>query len=717
MPTTTMKHQNNTTMNATKNTNPNFVKEYIPGHRDRYLEETVRDCRILIDTCSLLNTPYDLFFKNAAPYLKKYGKRIIVPVSVVGELEKYRHNPKVANDKKAQARRAKVEKDLARYQKEGLLALFGEKGDSPVADQVFISVITRFRDRYNMVLITQDRALGNEVEQLNHSQAVRGIKKVMVRRINQDGYLTRPYGIKQELKAAAESKEKAGSVSKAGSRSSSRSQSGTSLPGTGTPFGEGCTLQSGKGALLPMSEVPQEGSTLTAEANGGKRSVCLGKLLGSGGEGSVYEVDHALVAKIYKPQCNTEHKRAKLELMLRHKLSCPGVCFPQALLYNGRHEFVGYLMPRAAGYELQGLFNKALMQKHFPDWKKADLVELCYTIMQKISFLHSKNILLGDINANNVLVAAPKEVYLVDTDSYQVEGYPCPVGKDMFTAPEIMGRNYADFLRTPGHERFSVAVLLFMILMLGKHPYSRQGGESPAENIRGGKFPYPVGEINGKDMPGGDWVYMWSHLSRPVKEAFYHSFQKGGDHYAEAARLTDREWLRLLHNYRYGLDGMKDVDPMSCELYPTRRKLSKDTPMITCKGCGLRVPVTDSHWGYCPACAKKKLEHTCGRCGCLFTSKPRPDGARNAHLCPACAKELHATKLQATCCDCGKSFSVSNGEYAFYESRNLTLPKRCPACRQKRQSGSRASHSGGSSWHPSYTHEPGIVESILNWLF
>lgn len=697
------------------NNNPNYVKEYIPGLRDRYLEDTVRGCRILIDTCSLLNTRYDLFFKNAAPYLKKYGRQVIVPKSVLGELEKYRHNPKVANNKKAQAHRDKVVRDLERYRKEGLVAVFGDKGDSPVADQVFLSVITRFRDRYNMVLITQDRALGNEVEQLNHSQAVRGIKRVMVRRINQDGYLTRPYGIKQELKEAAESRkrEKAGSVSKGGSRSQSRSQSGGGLPGTGAPFAQGCALQPGKGALLPMNEVPQEGSELTAAADGGSRAVRLGKLLGSGGEGSVYEVDSALVAKIYKPQCNTEHKRAKLELMLRHKLSCPGVCFPQALLYNGRREFVGYLMPRAAGYELQSLFNKVIMQKRFPKWKKADLVELCHTIMQKIAFLHSKNILLGDINANNVLVASPGEVYLVDTDSYQVEGYPCPVGKDMFTAPEIMGRNYADFLRTPGHERFSTAVLLFMVLMLGKHPYSRQGGESPAENIRTGQFPYPVGEINGKNMPGGDWVYMWSHLSRHVKEAFYHTFQKGGDHYAEARRLDDREWCRLLHNYRFGLDGaMKDADAMSCELYPTRRKLSKDAPTVTCKGCGRTVPKAESRWGYCQACCKKNCERTCNRCGSQFLERPDRKGAYGTPLCPTCRDWLKGTKMQAQCCDCGATFSVSNGEYAFYESRNLTMPRRCPSCRKnKRQS------SPGREWQPGYTHEPGILESILDWLF
>lgn len=32
---------------------------------------------------------------------------------------------------------------------------------------------------------------------------------------------------------------------------------------------------------------------------------------------------------------------------------------------------------------------------------------------------------------------------------------------------------------------------------------------------------------------------------------------------------------------------------------------------------------------------------------------------------------------------CGKSFEITRGEKDFYESKNITLPKRCKACRQK----------------------------------
>ena len=39
--------------------------------------------------------------------------------------------------------------------------------------------------------------------------------------------------------------------------------------------------------------------------------------------------------------------------------------------------------------------------------------------------------------------------------------------------------------------------------------------------------------------------------------------------------------------------------------------------------------------------------------------------------------------MNRVCVQCGKSFSLSQSEIDFYESKNLNLPKRCKACRDK----------------------------------
>ncbi|RML94152.1 hypothetical protein APX70_07765, partial [Pseudomonas syringae pv. maculicola] len=66
--------------------------------------------------------------------------------------------------------------------------------------------------------------------------------------------------------------------------------------------------------------------------------------------------------------------------------------------------------------------------------------------------------------AQNLLVTQDStKLWMVDTDSFQIEGFPCPVGTVNFTAPEIQGVNYGTFMRTKEHELFAVATMLFMI--------------------------------------------------------------------------------------------------------------------------------------------------------------------------------------------------------------------------------------------------------------
>jgi transposase-like protein len=41
--------------------------------------------------------------------------------------------------------------------------------------------------------------------------------------------------------------------------------------------------------------------------------------------------------------------------------------------------------------------------------------------------------------------------------------------------------------------------------------------------------------------------------------------------------------------------------------------------------------------------------------------------------------------LVCACIDCGRDFTVTEGEREFYEFKKLSLPKRCPACRKERK--------------------------------
>lgn len=395
--------------------------------------------------------------------------------------------------------------------------------------------------------------------------------------------------------------------------------------------------------------------------------------------------------KFTKKKKINQAKYEKIKLMLSKKIEYPGICWPVDIIYNEDQTFVGFLMPKASGKKLQRcLFVKPLLLKTFPHWKKRDTVELCITILDKIQYLHDRNVILGDINPMNILIVSPTEVYLVDTDSYQIEGFPCPVGTIIFTAPEIQGKNYTSFLRTFGNEYFAIATLLFMMMLPGKPPYSQQGGESLAENIINMDFSYPLGEQSNKKTPEGPWRYIWSHLPYYLKEAFYKTFRKGEEYSTEERRLPPWDWRDKFSHYLELLDSGKyaQQDELSLELFPNRFKKIGGMSYIHCKLCHKEIMEGMDQNGICRECLMKGEVYRCSRCGkeLIYTNFAKYVKQTKRHeICPECYTYLNETHSRMTCVDCGQIFTLTIGEYEHYTSKGLVLPKRCADCRRRRQ--------------------------------
>jgi len=223
------------------------------------------------------------------------------------------------------------------------------------------------------------------------------------------------------------------------------------------------------------------------------------------------------------------------------------------------------------------VFVKPQLERCFPNWNRKNLINLCMTILIKIAELHRRNILIGDINAFNILIKDDMNVYFVDTDSYQIEQYPCPVGTVNFSAPEIQGKNYKDFSRTKDHEYFAVATLMFMILLPGKLPYSHRGGSTPLAAIKSGNFAYPLGEWNTESTPPGPWRFIWSNLPYFLKEEFTNIFRK------KEKRTSTEEWISLIRRYKNDL-AKKFLGIYGDHIFPPYFKI-KEPVEIKCAIC------------------------------------------------------------------------------------------------------------------------------------
>ena len=668
----------------------NTINQEKQEQAKKIMEEYCRNWKIFIDTCSLLHFSSDEFWMNIIPMLHAYKKKVIIPLRSVEELEK--HSKNTENVKLAKKSQLCI-KQINQLVEAGYVDIRGEKTDN-FADNVFQVVFTKFRMNYNLLLITQDNDLAKDILRLNENRSVKA-KEVKVNRINKYGFLSEFYWNDFQGDGKTE-KEKFHRKKENDIGEEESFKICTSV--TKTPDSK-----------IVISELPTEGSNVLTS----KGTIKLTKELGSGGEATVYLTNTPYVAKIYKKDNITTRKFEKIQLMLTKNIKCEGVCYPVEILFNTKKEFVGYLMPPAKGQELQkSVFGpKPLFLKKFPNWKKRDTVELCVTILEKLKYLHDRNIILGDINPANILVVSPKEVYFVDTDSYQVEDYPCPVGTNNYTAPEIQNKHFSDFLRTKGNEYFAVATLLFMIMLPGKPPYSQQGGEDPISNIMKMDFSYPFGDNSNKKTPDGPWRYIWSHLTYDLKKDFYNTFRKGGEHSLEQNRLSVDEWLPTFKYYLELLDSGKyaQQDEMSVELFPTRHKKNPQSTYIRCKLCGQEVEENRCRNGICSDCLDKGEIYHCKKCGkeLIYTNYQKYiKGSKKYDFCQECFNYGRKIGLRQNCVNCGRLFELTNSQCDFFREKGYDLPKRCEECRKNK--------SARSSVHTPYSAYAHHSEDLIH---
>ena len=639
----------------------------------RKIEGYVKEWKIFIDTCSILHDSANKFWMNVIPMLNQYQAKIIIPSKCIEELEKHSQN----EEKKDLAVKAKnALKILNQLLSSGYIEIRGDKTDN-FLDNVFQVVFTKFRVQHNLLLITQDNDLAKDILKLNDNKSVKG-KSINVKRINQYGGLS---GFSWEYDVNE------------GDRSQKHKYYGMDDGSEIDPdeiFRVCKDVTTLEDEQMRVSHIPTENEEVYTDYG----KIQLLSKVASGGEGTIYTTNTPYVAKIYKKENNTKRKYEKIKLMLSKPMDCQGICCPVAAIYNSAKEFVGYLMPKASGKELQkSIFIKPLFMRNFPNWKKRDTVELCITILEKIKYLHDRNVIMGDINPANILVVSPKEVYFVDTDSYQIEDFPCPVGTVNYTAPEIQRKHFSDFLRTMGNENFAVATLLFMIMLPGKPPYSQQGGEDPIANIINMDFSYPFGESSNKKTPDGPWRYIWSHLTFDLKKAFYNTFRKGEANSTEQTRISVDEWLPMFRYYLELLDSGKfgRQDKMSEDLFPTRHKKNPNFVYTTCKLCGNEVAENQCQNGICRDCLNDGEMYKCKKCGkeIIFTNYHKyVKNVKRFDICQECYGKRNQVRMALSCIDCGRTFEITNGQYDSFMEKGYDIPKRCPSCRASRKNNS-----------------------------
>ena len=280
-----------------------------------------------------------------------------------------------------------------------------------------------------------------------------------------------------------------------------------------------------------------------------------------GGEAYLYTVAGAddLLAKVYH-QASAE-RAEKLLAMVNHPpddpmaaIGQPSIAWPLERLMrpDQPEECIGFLMPRLPhAHSLFEFYNPKTRRLHCPLFHYGYLIRTARNLASAFHALHKVGYVIGDVNESNILASETALITLVDTDSFQVPSgdtlYRCPVGKPEFTPPELQGVRFREVLRKPEHDVFGLAVLIFLLLMEGTHPFAGRlmsGGEpaSLGDRIAANYYIYQIGrQIPYEPMPTAPPVGL---LHPELRALMRQCFETG--HANPSARPTAQQWEHAL---------------------------------------------------------------------------------------------------------------------------------------------------------------------------
>jgi DNA-binding helix-hairpin-helix protein with protein kinase domain len=282
------------------------------------------------------------------------------------------------------------------------------------------------------------------------------------------------------------------------------------------------------------------------------RAIRLGKQLGKGGEGAVYEAvnQNDIALKIYWPT-KAADRREKIAAMISAGWfkSSSFVTFPVDVLYAG-NAFVGFIMKKVSGHKpIHLLYSPASRKREFAITSFRFLIRTALNVARAVASVHSTGCVIGDINHSGFLVSEKATITLIDSDSFQVSAanrnFLCTVGTPEYTPPEIQGKRFDQIKRTANHDNFGLAVLMFQLLFMGRHPFSGrylERGDMPLERaIAEFRFAYSSRTGDTRMAPPPN-VPVLADFPEYVAQAFETAFGREG----VSQRPTASDWVAFL---------------------------------------------------------------------------------------------------------------------------------------------------------------------------
>ncbi|OCT15815.1 hypothetical protein A8709_09300 [Paenibacillus pectinilyticus] len=291
--------------------------------------------------------------------------------------------------------------------------------------------------------------------------------------------------------------------------------------------------------------------------NSSGKNVPFGKELGRGGEGSVFEISSAskIVAKVYHQALQPKKQEKILTMVRLHKdRLLKFSTWPLDVLKNPNNEIIGFIMPKLTGKEIHKLYGPKTRLIEFPYSTYPFLVHTAANLARAFAAVHESGHVIGDVNHGNFYVSDQGTVMLVDCDSFQIKTtqdiFRCEVGIPMYQPPELQNvSSYRDVERNSNHDNFGLAVFIFMLLFMGRHPFAGvySGPEDMPIEKAIGQFRFAYGShAAAKQMKPPPGAPSLTSAPPAVVQLFERAFAPEG---VKGNRPSAEEWIKVLGEF------------------------------------------------------------------------------------------------------------------------------------------------------------------------
>lgn len=299
------------------------------------------------------------------------------------------------------------------------------------------------------------------------------------------------------------------------------------------------------------------GRELTSQ-DGNKYKVC--KLLGSGGQGEVYDVtnngNHLALKWYYARTATPEQKRLLQELVGKVKPD-DNFLWPEDFVADEQGKSYGYIMKlRPSNYvSIVDLMKRTAEPSFYILCKVAYNLTLSYNNLHNCGYCY-KDISFGNLffdpNTGDVLICDNDNVSPNGSGGSSVYGTP------RFMAPEIVAKRVKPSRNT---DLYSLSVLLFYIFMLN-HPLEGKLEASikcmdlyAMEKLYGTNpvFIFDPDDKSNRPLRGyqDNANEFWAVYPTQLKRLFTHAFTVGLKE--PSKRITEKQWLNAFANLMCGI--------------------------------------------------------------------------------------------------------------------------------------------------------------------